>query len=150
MTDIFLQESVSVHPMLGAKPEILNRGGVRCQLCNAFKLRKDHLKLHYIKHHGYVPKLAVASGGASDDDDRRFDDSVDPFDASDAQIDLLECCSCTEKFSNHHLLVKHLLKDHCSYTGLICPYCRGAFPQRFIDLQSHVTAKHMDQVSWPL
>ena len=56
-----MQESVSVHPMLGAKPEISNRGGVRCQLCNAFKLRKDHLKLHYIRHHGYVPKLALTT-----------------------------------------------------------------------------------------
>lgn len=55
------QESVSVHPMVGAKPEIVNRGGVKCQLCSAFKLRKDHLKLHYIKHHSYLPKLAVTS-----------------------------------------------------------------------------------------
>jgi hypothetical protein len=58
---VLLQESVSVHPTLGAKPDITNRGGVRCQLCNAFKLRKDHLKLHYIKHHGYMPKLAGES-----------------------------------------------------------------------------------------
>jgi len=137
--------------MLGAKPEILNRGGVRCQLCNAFKLRKDHLKLHYIKHHSYVPKLAVQSEANDVDDDghHRQNVNVDPFDAADVQ-NRVECCSCTKKFNNHHLLVKHLLKDHCSYTGLICPYCRGAFPQRFIDLQSHVTAKHMDQVSLSL
>ena len=42
---------------VGAKPEISNRGGLKCQLCNAFKLRKDHLKLHYIRHHGYDPKV---------------------------------------------------------------------------------------------
>ena len=104
-------------------------------------LRKDHLKLHYIKHHGYVPKLANKS---ADDESSTSAPGTDLF--LDGE-DLLECSSCTtDKFANQHLLIKHLLKDHCSYSGLICPYCRGAFPQRFIDLQSHVTSKHMDQV----
>ena len=142
LSNLSFQESVSVHPMLAAKPEMSNRGGVRCQLCNAFKLRKDHLKLHYIKHHSYAPKLAVTSSEEND-----ISIFADPFEAADGGGEnLLECSSCSDKFGNHHLLVKHLLKDHCSYSGLICPYCRGAFPQRFIDLQSHVTAKHMDQV----
>ena len=53
------EELITVHPRVGAKPEISNRGGLKCQLCNAFKLRKDHLKLHYIRHHGYDPKASV-------------------------------------------------------------------------------------------
>ena len=28
--------------MVSAKPEIQNRGGVKCQLCNAFKLRYSY------------------------------------------------------------------------------------------------------------
>ena len=103
--------------------------------------------MHYIKHHGYVPKLA---NKAIDDDSRTSGPVTDLLlDGEDLDLDqdLLECSSCTRaKFCNQHLLIKHLLKDHCSYSGLICPYCRGAFPQRFIDLQNHVTSKHMDQV----
>ena len=45
------------------------------------------------------------------------------------------------------LQIKHLLKAHCAYTGLICPYCRGHHPERYLDLQSHVTSKHMDQLT---
>ena len=33
-------------------------------LCNAFKLRKDHLKNHYVSHHGYDPKQALAADAA--------------------------------------------------------------------------------------
>ena len=32
---------------------------MKCLLCNAFKLRKDHLKNHYVSHHGYDPKQAM-------------------------------------------------------------------------------------------
>ena len=56
------EELITVHPRVGAKPEISNRGGLKCQLCNAFKLRKDHLKLHYIRHHGYDPKVPKSKG----------------------------------------------------------------------------------------
>ena len=51
------KEVVTVHTRLGSKPEVENRGGVKCQLCSAFKLRKDQLKLHYVKQHGYNPKV---------------------------------------------------------------------------------------------
>ena len=61
---------------------------------------------------------------------------------------IVECNICPETFSNHHALIKHLLKSHCSYTGLICPYCRDSHhPQRFIDLQAHVMNAHMDQLT---
>ena len=61
---------------------------------------------------------------------------------------IVECNICPETFSNHHALIKHLLKSHCSYTGLICPYCRDSHhPQRFIDLQAHVMNAHMDKLT---
>ena len=61
---------------------------------------------------------------------------------------VVECNICPETFSNHHALIKHLLKSHCSYTGLICPYCRDSHhPQRFIDLQAHVMNAHMDKLT---
>ena len=61
---------------------------------------------------------------------------------------MVECNLCPETFSNNHAFIKHLLKSHCVYTGLICPYCRDAHhPQRFIDLQAHVTNAHMDKLT---
>ena len=61
---------------------------------------------------------------------------------------MAECNFCTETFSNQHTLIKHLLKCHCVYSGLICPYCRDTHhPQRFIDLQAHVTKAHMDKLT---
>ena len=59
----------------------------------------------------------------------------------------IECPSCHKMFENNHFLIKHLLKTHCAYSGLICPYCPGHFPSRFIDLQSHVTNSHMEQLT---
>ena len=46
---------VTVHSRVGAMADIGNRGGVKCLLCNTFKLRKDHLRDHYVRHHGWVP-----------------------------------------------------------------------------------------------
>ena len=43
---------MAVHSRVGAMADISNRGGVKCLLCNTFKLRKDHLKNHYVRHHG--------------------------------------------------------------------------------------------------
>ena len=61
---------------------------------------------------------------------------------------IAECNFCPETFSNQHTLIKHLLKCHCVYSGLICPYCRDTHhPQRFIDLQAHVTKAHMDKLT---
>ncbi len=45
-------QSVMVHSRVGALTDIGNRGGVKCTLCSTFKLRRDHLYMHYIKHHG--------------------------------------------------------------------------------------------------
>ncbi|CAB4055037.1 KRAB [Lepeophtheirus salmonis] len=118
--------SLIVHSRVGAYSEIGNKGGVKCQLCNAFKIRKEHLKIHYMKHHGYDPKLTSVTENRKEEDDP------------------LECPVCVELFPNNHILIKHLLKSHCTYTGLICPYCTGHFPERFVDLQSHVTAVHLD------
>ena len=39
------------------------------------------------------------------------------------------------------------LREHCVYSGLICPYCTGHHPKRYVDLQSHVTADHMDKLT---
>eukprot|EP00095_Tigriopus_kingsejongensis_P002958 snap_masked-scaffold243_size241480-processed-gene-1.11 protein:Tk02958 transcript:snap_masked-scaffold243_size241480-processed-gene-1.11-mRNA-1 annotation:"unnamed protein product" len=127
-------ETIALHSRVGANPEIRNRGGVKCQLCNAFKLRKDHLKLHYINHHGYKPKTT---------------DPPHPVDdASNLSIgDVFSCPSCHEFFPNNNLMIKHILKNHTQYLGQICPYCGGHFPERFIDLQAHVTVKHMDQLT---
>ena len=64
------------------------------------------------------------------------------------EMNMVECNICPETFSNNHALIKHLLKSHCSYTGLICPYCRDTHhPQRFIDLQAHVTNAHMEKLT---
>ena len=61
---------------------------------------------------------------------------------------MAECNFCPETFFNQHALIKHLLKCHCVYSGLICPYCRDTHhPQRFIDLQAHVTKAHMDKLT---
>ena len=61
---------------------------------------------------------------------------------------VVECSVCPETFFNNHALIAHLLKSHCAYTGLICPYCRDAHhPQRFIDLEAHVTKAHMDKLT---
>ena len=61
---------------------------------------------------------------------------------------MAECNFCPETFFNQHTLIKHLLKCHCVYSGLICPYCRDTHhPQRFIDLQAHVTKAHMDKLT---
>lgn len=130
---------ISVHPRVGAKAEISNRGGLKCQLCNAFKLRKDHLKLHYIRHHGYDPKAANIV-----QDNPEIVDEEASMQGHFAQI---ECPSCHSMFENNHFLIKHLLKNHCTYSGFICPYCPGHFPSRFIDLQSHVTNQHMDKLT---
>ena len=59
----------------------------------------------------------------------------------------LLCPSCPEAFSDNNLLIRHLLKEHCVYTGLICPYCTGHHPKRFLDLQSHVTGQHLDKLT---
>ena len=128
------EELISVHPRVGAKPEISNRGGLKCQLCNAFKLRKDHMKLHYIRHHGYDPKAVQPSSMADNEDSMQGAPE-------------LECPSCHAMFENQNFLIKHLLKNHCVYSGQICPYCPGHFPSRFIDLQTHVTNQHMDQLT---
>lgn len=135
--------TIAVHPRVGAKPEISNRGGLKCQLCNAFKLRKDHLKLHYIRYHGYDPKAALPKKQAESANLNIDETSMQ----GDLEASKLECPSCHSMFDNNHFLIKHLLKIHCVYSGLICPYCRGHFPSRFIDLQSHVTAHHMDQLT---
>lgn len=58
--------TVRVHARVGAHPEASNRGGVKCLLCNAFKLRKDHLKMHYVKHHGFNPKVTEDAAVAAD------------------------------------------------------------------------------------
>ena len=73
-----------------------------------------------------------------------MEDEVSMQGAPEPQI---ECPSCHAMFENNNFLIKHLLKIHCSYSGLICPYCPGHFPSRFIDLQSHVTSSHMDQLT---
>ena len=151
--------TISVHPRVGAKPEISNRGGLKCQLCNAFKLRKDHLKLHYIRHHGYDPKAVNIKTNSSNNANSSTTTSnnvnvvVEAQDESSMQgapepvENRLECPSCHSMFDNNHYLIKHLLKSHCVYSGWICPYCPGHFPSRFIDLQSHVTTNHMDQLT---
>ena len=59
----------------------------------------------------------------------------------------IECPSCHGMFENNNFLIKHLMKNHCTYSGLICPYCPGHFPSRFIDLQTHVTNSHMEQLT---
>ena len=135
--------TISVHPRVGAKPEISNRGGLKCQLCNAFKLRKDHLKLHYIRHHGYDPKATNKSfpRNLETHEDNSMQGATEPVE------NRLECPTCHSMFDNNHYLIKHLLKNHCVYSGWICPYCPGHFPSRFIDLQNHVTTNHMDQLT---
>ena len=132
------EELITVHPRVGAKLEISNRGGLKCHLCNAFKLRKDHLKLHYIRHHGYDPKAKEVIEPSELEDEASMQGAPEPQ---------LECPSCHEMFPNNHFLIRHLLKNHCVYSGLICPYCPGHFPARFIDLQSHVTGNHMEQLT---
>ena len=54
-------EVVSVNVKVATRKEVENRGGVKCQLCSVFKMRKDQLKVHYEKWHGYQPKLAEPS-----------------------------------------------------------------------------------------
>ena len=108
--------TISVHPRVGAKPEISNRGGLKCQLCNAFKIRKDHLKLHYVRYHGFDPKAC-----------KKIPTTIskpETFDESSMQgVPELEnsenCPKCHLVFENTHYLIKHLLKDHCSYSGTI-------------------------------
>ncbi len=134
------QGSLNLHHIVGSRPEVANLGGVKCQLCNAFKLRKDHLKIHYIKYHSYRPKFAVEKH-------TKGIETGDLFEDGEYQH---ECSNCPEKFNNHHLHIKHLLKSHCSYSGSICPYCKGAFPRRFVDLQAHVTTSHLDMVTYHL
>ncbi len=131
----------SVHPRVGARAEICNRGGLKCALCNAFKLRKDHLKVHYVKHHGYNPK--------AEQDNKTTDSAlnIDESSMHEADTPHLECPSCSTFYANNNMLIKHLLKTHCIYSGLICPYCKGHFPSRFIDLQSHVASNHMEQLT---
>jgi hypothetical protein len=135
----------SVHPRVGAKPEISNRGGLKCQLCNMFKIRKDHLKLHYTRHHGYDPKALNVNSSMKKTPFLIDESSM--ASAAEPEENMLGCPSCNSFFDNNHLLIKHLLKNHCVYSGLICPYCRGHFPSRFIDLQSHVTTNHMEQLT---
>ena len=126
-----------------AHPDIENRGGVKCNLCNAFKLRKDNLKIHYIKHHGFNPKAATY---------RRGEPEYDGSDTTDeSSVEALSCPCCHEMYRattrGRSRLIAHLLKVHCNYTGLICPYCRSHHPERYLDLQSHVTSKHMDMLT---
>jgi hypothetical protein len=133
------KKGLFVHSRVGAKAEITNRGGVKCVLCNCFKLRKDHLKTHYIKHHGYDPKLA------SEHEQQKERDVSMPEEETISEP--ISCPSCHELFTNNHKLIKHILKVHCSYTGLICPYCKGHHPERYLDLQAHVTSKHIDMLT---
>ncbi len=144
--DSATDSSLVVHSRVGANPEIGNRGGVKCQLCNAFKLRKEHLKLHYVKHHGYDSKAAALPDQPGDQGQLAAnleEDSSTSFSIGES----LSCPSCHEYFRDNNRLIKHLLKQHCAYTGLICPYCRGHFPERFIDLQRHVTLRHIDKLT---
>jgi len=133
-------DTVVVHSRVGALSDISNRGGVKCGLCSAFKLRKDHLRTHYIKHHGYDPKAAkddasaAGTGGNGDEGDMLASNRV-------------PCSACHEMFASTSHLIKHLLKAHCHYSGLICPYCRGHHPERYLDLQTHVTQKHIDMLT---
>ena len=53
------KEAVTIHTRVGMRPELENRGGVKCKLCSSFKLRKDQLKIHYVKEHGYNPKVKI-------------------------------------------------------------------------------------------
>ena len=53
------KELVTIHTRVGMRPEVENRGGVKCMLCTSFKLRKDQLKIHYVKEHGYIPKVII-------------------------------------------------------------------------------------------
>ena len=122
------QGQVSVASRLVGYPEIANKGGVKCQMCNTFKLRKSQLVQHYVKHHGYDPKAK-------------------PEDNADEENNDLPCPGCQKSFVSNNALIKHILKLHCNYTGQICPYCKGHFPERFIDLQSHVTKNHMEQLT---
>jgi len=92
------------------------------------------MKLHYVRHHGYDPKAVQPSSLADNEDSMQGAPE-------------LECPSCHAMFENQNFLIKHLLKNHCVYSGQICPYCPGHFPSRFIDLQSHVTNQHMDQLT---
>ena len=54
------KEVVTIHTRVGMRPELENRGGVKCKLCSSFKLRKDQLKIHYVKEHGYNPKVILS------------------------------------------------------------------------------------------
>ena len=55
-------QAVSVNVKVATREEAENRGGVKCQLCSVFKMRKDQLKTHYEKWHGYRPKMLAATG----------------------------------------------------------------------------------------
>ena len=135
-------DAVSVNVKVASRKEIENRGGVKCQLCSVFKMRKDQLKVHYEKYHGYQPKLAVDKKAKAAAESMLDEDSllgVDDFP--------FVCPTCLETFKDNNFLIKHLLKDHCVYSGLICPYCTGHHPKRYVDLQSHVTSDHMDKLT---
>ena len=61
----------------------------------------------------------------------------------------VSCPTCHEYFTSNNGLIDHALKEHCSYSGLICPYCKGSFPERFINLEvslsnaSSAVSKHV-------
>ncbi len=135
--------SITVHSRLGAMADIGNRGGVKCLLCNTFKLRKDHLRNHYVKHHGYDPKQlpnekkakAVKKEEEVENIPQNNESVANEDQLLDGKDDSLACPSCHEGFSSRHLLIRHALKAHTAYTGTICPYCWGRHPERYIDLK---------------
>ena len=147
VTKLGEKDQVYLNQAVFSKNEIENRGGVKCQLCSVFKIRKDQLKVHYERYHGYKPKLAIKKAKPIE---------VEPGIEVDLEASLLgpedmeftiHCPTCSEVFQNNHYLIKHLLQNHCEYSGLICPYCPGHHPQRYVDLQVHVTANHMDKLT---
>ena len=124
---------------VATRKEIENRGGVKCQLCSVFKMRKDQLKVHYEKYHGYQPKLAAKAdqGRKTKQQDAapKVASSTTEVEAFPVLESLLECPTCSESFGDNNSLIRHLLKEHCIYSGLICPYCTDHHPRRYIDLQ---------------
>jgi hypothetical protein len=50
-------------------------------------------------------------------------------------MEAVTCPACHDFFADNNRLIRHLLKQHCNYSGLICPYCKGHHPERYMDLQ---------------
>ncbi|TRY75606.1 hypothetical protein TCAL_12570, partial [Tigriopus californicus] len=123
---------------------------VQCQDCNQSLPGLNERIKHQLDFHATVSGLICPYCGRKFDllDAHANNETVARDEVSNMSMgEVISCSTCLEFFANNNVLIQHLLKEHSQYSGQICPYCKGHFPERFIDLQAHVTAKHIDKLT---